>query len=373
MEPFGFGPNLESSLPSPLKVSPKRLKWPNTVWYSWHLARDTSDVGSLGQINMRIIFSCLVFAACGHDEPKTEASKSTVAEPSPPDEPSAWEYEGEAHTAEFDQAKIEESIAAAIAQVRIITGHSPINAYLNIMGAADEHCPTNSEYEGSSYWYGGCTTSSGTQFEGYSFYEEYVDSPLFGEGSNMFGTSLNTQGSVVLGDGNRFDMGGSVQVYEGTINNEEIYAWFTAVDGTFGWADSEMDESWMGGPIRPTIQSIAYLWTFEDGSTHRAVNTTAGLAGLEAEWDTVYLSEVFSVDSLGGYWPCTDEPSGRISVRSTEGDWFQVVYDVEQDGDAWAIAPGACDGCGTVFIGGEAVGEVCNDFSVLRDWEDQPW
>jgi hypothetical protein len=82
-----------------------------------------------------------------------------------------------------------------------------------------------------------------------------------------------------------------------------------------------------------------------------------------------------SLDLRGWLDPSGSKHHGWLggSVRSTEGDWFQVVYDVEQDGDAWAIAPGACDGCGTVFIGGEAVGEVCNDFSVLRDWEDQPW
>jgi len=322
---------------------------------------------------MRISLFCFLSAACGQGDPSTQTAKSTVAEPSPPEEPSAWEYDGDSPSAEFDQAKVEASIDAAIAQVRVITGSPPIDAYLNVMDSADEYCPYNSEFEGSAYWYGGCTTSSGTRFEGYSFYEEYVDSPLFGDGSNMFGTSLNTQSTVVLDDGSRFDMGGSAVVYEGTINNEEIYAWFTSVNGTFGWSDIEMDESWMGGPIRPNIQNLAYLWTFEDGSTYRAVNSTAGFGGLDAEWDTVFLSEVFSADSLGGYWPCTDEPSGTISVRSPQGDWFQVVYDVEQDGDAWTIVPGACDGCGTVFASGEAVGEACNDFDSLRDWEDQPW
>jgi hypothetical protein len=296
-----------------------------------------------------------------------------VTEPSPPAEPSPWDYEDEPPTAPFDQAKVQASIDAAIDQVLVITAHPPIIAYLTVMEASDEYCPYNSEFEGSAYWYGGCTTAGGTRFEGYSFYEEFVDQPLFGEGSNMFGTSLNTQGTVILDDGTRFDMGGSAAVYEGTINNEEIYVWFSSVNGTFGWSDSEVDESWMGGPIRPTIQNLAYLWTFEDGSEYRALNTTAGFSGLEAEWSTVYLSEVFTVDSLGGYWPCTDEPSGTISVRSNLGDWFQVVYDVEQVGDDWTIAPGACDGCGTVFASGEAVGEACNDFNSLRDWGEQPW
>jgi hypothetical protein len=324
---------------------------------------------------MRSLWTALLLTGCTSDpitDDVTQADKS-IEEPAPPENPTPWEYEGDPPSVQFDQAKVEASISAAIDQILIITSDAPLDAYLTVMETADEVCPYNSVYEGSAYWYGGCTTLDGTRFDGYSFYEEHLDSPLWGDGSNMSGTTLNTQGTVVFADGTRFDMGGGAMMWEGTVFDGETYGWFTSVNGTFGWSDDELDESWMGGPIRPTFQTVAYLWTLGDGSNQRGVQTTSGFGGLDAEWDTVYLSEVFSVDSLGGYIPCTEEPSGTISVRSTGGEWFQVVYDVEQGNEGWTVVPGACDGCGTVFASGEAVGEACNDFSALRDWEDQPW
>lgn len=315
----------------------------------------------------------LAIACAGGESPL----KSTDAAPDEPDAPDAitpWEYAGTPGTPQFDQALVEEAIQAALSEVLHLTGSAPLDAYSSLMGTADDYCPYYSELDGSVYWYGGCETSGGVSYQGYSFYEYYDDAPLFGEGSSISGPVINTQGTIILEDGTRFDMGGSTYTFEGP-SSDEMYAWSTGVTGTFGWTGREDDETWMGGPVKPTIETAAYLWDIDGMGRFRAVSTTAGLTGLASAWSTVYLSGLISMDDLGGYWPCPEEAAGSISVRSSEGHWFEVIYDVEQDeaDGSWSIAPGLCDGCGQAYIDGVEVGEVCSDFSVLRDWEDRPW
>jgi hypothetical protein len=324
---------------------------------------------------MRSLWTALLLTGCTSD-PTTGAvpqADKSIEEPAPPENPTPWEYEGEEPSGSFDQAKIEDAIAAAISQLRVVGGSAPISAYDTLMAEADDYCPTYSEYEGSVYWYGGCTTAEGVRFDGYSFLNTYADEPLWGEGSSMSGPVLNTQGAIVLADGSRFSMGGTAYAFEGNVDTEGLYAWSTGVTGAFGWTPDEIDSSWMGGDIRPDVETIAYRWDFGDGNIYRALGSTAGISGLASAWGTVFISDLFSVDEITGFWPCEDEPSGIISVRSDTGHWFQVVYDVESEGDAWTIADGACDGCGTVYSAGENVGQACSDFSDLRDWDEQPW
>ena len=324
---------------------------------------------------LRFFFVAALTAACAAEEPRDQADHSASPdEPSPPENITPWEYDGALDEPQFDRARVEESIQAALGEILTLTGTAPLDAYVALMDTADDYCPYYSEYEGSLFWYGGCETSEGVIYQGYSFYEHYEDAPLFGEDSAMSGPVLNTQSTITLADGTRFDMGGSTHVLEGPLS-DEMYAWSTAVTGSFGWANGADDDTWMSGTVKPTIETAAYLWDYGEHGQFRGVVTTAGLTGLDAEWDTVYLSELTSMDDLGGYWPCPEEAAGRISVRSTDGHWFDVVYDVEQEepDGPWRSPPGTCDGCGQVYASGELVGAACNDFSVLRDWEDQPW
>ncbi len=322
-------------------------------------------------VTVRCVLATLL-VGCGGSDPGGNGAEPI--EPDPPDTVTEWAYEGEPDPPQFDQGLIEEAIQVALADVLTLTGTAPLHAYTDLMDTADDYCPYYSEFQGSVYWYGGCETGEGVTYQGYSFYQYYEDAPLFGEGSTMSGPVLNTQGSIILPDGTRFDMGGSTHTLEGQVS-EEMYAWSTAVTGAFGWTDNPEDETWMGGAIKPTIETTALMWDFEEHGRFRGVETTAGLTGLSSTWDTVFLSELTSMDDLFGYWPCPEEAAGSISVRSDKGHWFEVVYDVVQDpaDDEYDIAPGLCDGCGQVYVNGEEVGEACNDFSVLRDWEDQPW
>ncbi len=312
--------------------------------------------------------------SCGGGHSSTGNQGTVSAEPSPPTEPTAWEYDEPEPRASFSQAKAEETIAAAVETLLAVNGLAPLAAYDELLATADSSCPYYSEYEGSVYWYGGCTTEEGVRFEGYSFFESYDDAALFGDTSSVSGETLNTQGSIHLPTGERFDMGGALHALEGSIS-DELYAWSTGIRGTFGWSEVVGEETWMDGPLMPTLETTAYLWDFGESGTFRGLNTTAGLTGLGTEWDTAFFSDLTTLDTLFGHWPCPEEPSGTISVRSPDGHWFDVVYDVHQnetDG-SWSVEPSACDGCGEAYLHGEPVGRACNDFSPLRAWGDQPW
>jgi hypothetical protein len=324
---------------------------------------------------MRLVFGVILWAACAPKPKDQRANESHQAqqEPSPPAQLTPWEYHNPETPGQFDQSKAEAAIGAALVRLRTVGGAAPLAAYGLVMEHADEGCPYFSEYEGSVYWYGGCTTHDGVRFEGYSFFDTYEDTPAWGEDSSMSGPTLNSQSFVILEDGDRFDMGGSAYAIEGWTADDGLYAWSTGVSGAFGWSPHADDPTWMGTDLRPDIETVALLWDFGDGSQYKALMSTAAMAALPTQWSTVFVSELFSVDEISGYWPCPGEPSGTISVRSESGHWFEIVYDVKADGDDWTIAPDSCDGCGTAYLDGMNVGQACNDFSVLTDWEDAPW
>ena len=69
------------------------------------------------------------------------------------------------------------------------------------------------------------------------------------------------------------------------------------------------------------------------------------------------------------YFSCDAEPFGRIRLRTTEGFWLDVVFDVGAD---WQMT-GPCDGCGTAFVDDRPIGQFCADFDGMFHWTDRPW
>jgi len=328
-----------------------------------------------------IMIAMAALSACGDNKDAAQdTGESTIDEPSAPDAPAPWDYDGGASPAVYDQDAFEDTVNAAFRDVMTISGAPPILGYWAMMAEADEEeviggCPQYYEYGGSSYWAGSCTAVSGAGFDGYVFAEVYENAEVLGPGSAMSGFSINGQAILTDGDGSRLDLSGYTYDAAGTINSGDTPAWMTAVYGAFSWNDEVVAETWLGGPLQPTLDATAFQYTLDgDGNTAQIVNLTGGLGGLDASWSTAYLEGIYMVNEVPGFWECGLEPTGIISARSSDHHWYQLVFDVEeQESGVFTTPPGLCDGCGTVYRAGVEVGEACVDVSPLIDWEDQPW
>jgi hypothetical protein len=326
------------------------------------------------------LITCVLLLACGQSKQATTDTGSDVAdapsvtpsapkEPTPPTNPTPYEYEGDATEAEYDQAALEDALEVLLGTLLTLTGEPPLIAYQTMLESADDNCPIWYENEGNVYWAGGCTSESGTTFDGYMFTENYIDAALMGEDSAMTGSIINGQSFMTNIDGGRLDLAGYSYAASGTISDGQ--GWMTGAIGSFSWTDAAATDTWMGGPIEPNLELVAYKWTHDQ--EYRGIIATGGVNGFGQGWSSAYLDNVMVLDDLGGYWPCPQETNGIVSIRNPDGHWFQVVFDIESAGDGYTMAPGTCDGCGTVFLNGEVVGEACTDFRTLLDWEDQPW
>ena len=86
----------------------------------------------------------------------------------------------------------------------------------------------------------------------------------------------------------------------------------------------------------------------------------------------------FALQGEAGASPdeCTLEPSGYIGLRDTNAYWYEVVFqprDAESDPDVNYENPlSGCDGCGTLYVRGVTVGEVCVDLSPIFATFTQP-
>ena len=324
-----------------------------------------------------MLFALSLAAGCSDEHPDRKAAESaSIEEPAPPSAPTAWEYDGATELAELDQAALEDTLNTAIRDVMSVSGAAPLLGYVTMMEGADETCPTWYSYEGSSYWVGSCTSDHGVTFDGYVFATDHVDEALLGAESSMSGIVLNGQAYITGADGTRLDLAGQTYNVAGTVDSGAVRAWQTAVVGTFVWDDEVAADTWLGSELQPTLEATAYKHPLDETGTLTAevVSLTGGLNGLDAEWDTAYLDGLYMIDEIPGFWSCGVEPIGTMSARSPSGDWFQVVFDVmEQEDGSYDAPPGTCDGCGTVYLADQEVGEACIDISPLIDWEDEPW
>lgn len=327
-----------------------------------------------------LLITCVLLLACGQSKQTTTDTGSDVAgappvtpsapeEPTPPTSPTPYEYEGEAAEAVYDQAALEDALEVLLETLLTLTGEAPLLGYQTMLESADDHCPIWYENEGNVYWTGGCTSESGTTFDGYMFTEEYIDAALMGEDSALTGSMINGQSFMTTADGGRLDLAGHSYAASGTISDG--LGWMTGAIGSFSWTDAAATDTWMGGPIEPSLELVGYKWNYDQ--VYRGIVATGGVNGFGQGWSSAYLDNVMVLDDLGGFWPCPQETNGIVSIRSPDGHWFQVVFDIETAEDGYTMAPGTCDGCGTVFLNGEVVGEACTDFRTLLDWQDQPW
>lgn len=238
----------------------------------------------------------------------------------------------------------------------------------------DSSCPyyytdgDGETYYGYYYWFGGCSASTGTAFSGYGY--SYYYEP-FTSGSTVYDDYSYTQlfGSITDRFGSEFEMSGYAYHYTyGYTGSNDRYG-YAYIQGDARWDDPDAQDTWLAEDLSV---DLVWSWSYDaDVSMGTALSLSGSISGVPGVMNTALFESVYIYAADAGS-SCQQEPSGTISVRDGDGEW----YEVEFQGPAWAGAPvfqPHCDGCGTVTWRGEELGSICPDFQPLLDWETRPW
>lgn len=252
-----------------------------------------------------------------------------------------------------------------------------LDGYMSILEGEEDGCPDYYESDGNTYWYDYCTTDGGTYFSGYGFGYVYVDTEVDGYVYN--GQQVYAIAELTGADGSVWEGGGSLgkltAVYDGEDNLPHTIGQMI-VNGAFGYDGPEAAGTWLESDLTPDLTVITYdIPENEIYPTYvgRVLAIDGGLTGLGGTADTVVLSVQASDAALGN--TCAEELAGTVSVRDSEGLWYDVTFHGGVAFDEQTNDLADCDGCGDIWFRGEYVGEAClPDATTLLDWEGEvPW
>lgn len=305
--------------------------------------------------------SFVLLAACGSSEEVAPTGTTTLVEA-----PSAYEYEDDRQTAIPDLDEMSLGLDEFVDAALKLSAQPVFEAYQSSLEGADTTCPDWYEQDGNVFWYSQCTSDDGTRFDGYGFTYIYDQEDVFGDGNLWDAEVISGAATITRADGGMFHYGGQASLAQGL--NEEYSAdlYYSAVAGSFLWESADATSSWITSGASPvfTIYGLDYP------HYGRYLYLSGSASGLGAVASAVDTDALVIGDTTTGF-PCDLEPAGTVAVRSSDGLWVEVVFDVDPDDYSMT---GDCDGCGTATFEGDVLGQVCADFTPLLDWEGStPW
>lgn len=273
----------------------------------------------------------------------------------------------------FDAAAVEEAVEGLVAAARQLHAYPALLAYSDMMGLADEDCPTwYTSEEGLEYWYDSCTTEGGAAFEGYGYTveyseEEYPEGFADGDGNHWWGLQYYGIASIAAPDGSSFTSGGGAGLLYG-YTDEGNSIFYSAVNEGFAYDGSYSEGTWLGAGLDPEMAMYAIHSPEVDGR----IFVISGRATVESEGvHAVVLDEITIFDEALGS-TCPEEPAGTVSILDSEGNWYDLVFDGPDFSGNGGEAE-RCDGCAEAWQGATLLGEACIDFSPLLDWDTHPF
>lgn len=273
-------------------------------------------------------------------------------------------------------ATYEQALDAALA----IDVRAPWDAHLQSLGWARPGCPDlwvglpsfvderDPAGAGGLSWGDHCLTQDQRRFSGWSHWTDAAHAE--GDASTPEGLSLSGEralradAGVSEGEAVALTWRGEASDALSRVEGPGYTAWTYAslVQGALGGEAlalgrgyrADLYQRYTGGDTR-TLELRGNVYWFEHRLAGRFDSVRADLAWAAPE-------------SIGE--GCAAEPQGYISVRDTDGYWFDLVFSPVgglEPGVDYPNAPyTACDGCGTLFVRGlEQPEPVCPDFSGL--------
>lgn len=232
-------------------------------------------------------------------------------------------------------------------------------AYDEVMQLADDTCPAINESNGIFSWEDNCTNLEGDQFAGFMNDYHLLDI--------VEGRSYRAEATVTTVDGRRLTIAGEGGI-EASLDNRW---WRSDVDGVMYYDGPAADGTWVDSGIE---LSLSYYLETDGAGTITSVQLDGAVSELTGDVSAVSFSELqfaFS-EALS---TCPEEPYGSLAVRDASGVWADLVFDVEGDvKSGYTVSDEAlCDGCGTLWYGGENLGQACIDAETIRNAEVPPW
>lgn len=292
------------------------------------------------------------------------------ATPADPYEPAPYIVpEEDPPQADFSAADVEAAIVEATALAKHLKGGDVFPAYFAIMEGADPDCPNYYEQDGNVYWYDVCTSSNGTQYNGYSFYYRYENTDV-GYGQHYTGDAVAGVAQVWDAQGHEFLAGGTA--YDLQITGDGYVYWYSIAQGAFAYDGPEASGTWLEEGLAPDMTQIVYYYPEGDARGYVLQGSVSGLSGgfTSAVFDELTTLDPTMAAYAGG--SCPEEPGGIVSLRDDAGNWYDVLFDGYTDANP-RTPDAQCDGCGQAYFRGEPLGAVCADFTSLNDWEGAPW
>ncbi len=243
-------------------------------------------------------------------------------------------------------------------------------AYMAAAEGLDEDCPYYVDYYledyNQYYWSDNCTDERGTSFTGYgiSYNTDEAESP---DGYYVYNRYF--YGDAAIGDSDGYLIEGSGYFSYSEYSTPGYSRWlYIDAYGKYRSDHPDQADTWLAQDLDIEIKMTATRYEGYPGNT---MSLTASIGGLTGVVSSVRMEDVYLYnESLGSM--CPGEPSGRVSVRDDEGNWYEVDFHGPKYWGAATFLP-QCDGCGEVSWRGEPLGTVCPDFSPLLDWETRPW
>jgi hypothetical protein len=288
------------------------------------------------------------------------------------DDPSEYTYDQDEFEPTLDAEQVEAALDQAFALLLQVDPNDIFDSFNKVVDAGDSSCPYYYDYYyelyGYDYWYGGCTANNGAVYDGstygydtswdygYYWYNRY--GWWYGDFSADFSAADEPSGT--------FDMSGYVYFADYEYSSGSRY-FSTSLTGA---ARSTLEDglgTWMEQDLSLALTLSGGWYTSYGGY----LDLSGGISGFEADVQSVSFQSVH-LATAGWGSDCEAEPSGTISVRDDEGEWYEVMF----DGPAYTgamVFPPDCDGCGEVWWRGESLGMVCPDIGALLDWDGTPW
>lgn len=314
--------------------------------------------------------SLLLLACTGIEEPgfvEVQDSAAPVAE-----DPVEYTYVDD----EEDQgdpllslAELEQGVADGLGVHMLLDPRPFHQVYEGIRAHGDAGCPYYYDYYyetyGQHYWYDTCTTDDGTRFSGngrsYS-YSDYVSGDYTYDFLHYFYGSAK----LTTPQGDTLTASGYSHAYQGLHTNGYTYT-YQNMSGDYRWDGPEADGTWLSSDLSLDI----YMSISEHPTAGKYVSLSSSLSGAQGPVNAMVMDGVVLYDEGRGS-ACPIEPSGTISLRDADGDWYDLDFHGPRAG-ATTVFPPDCDGCGEVWWRGQYLGDVCPDFALIMGWEEVPW
>lgn len=263
---------------------------------------------------------------------------------------------------DVDTAALGAALDELLGQLMQIHARPVLDAYAALEPGADPDCPEWFDSDGVPYWYDACTDSRGIHYDGYAIAYEY-DGYEAEDGNTYWGRQLWGVATITGADGRELEGRGGASLLSGTTADGAAFTYSMLESG---WRDSAAVGTWLDSSIDPAFAIAAYWYEDPGAGATWTAGTLTGLSGADGAGPVeAVIFEQLGVyaELLGG---CAQEPQATVSLLDTQGRWIDVVFDAADGADP------DCDGCGSAWLDGIDVGQVCTDFSPLLDWDEAP-